>query len=110
MTSAGGLNSMTNWLACTGIHTPAALLHQDDRPDDHTAVYFSQRFHAFIVLYFFAWKNTNVPISYPLLLKIVFAAGALFVIWSVVSASSALNPQEGFYEIAKQMLFLTVLF
>jgi O-antigen ligase len=106
----GGINSMTNWLLLLVLILP--LLYSAKTPDPvlMPRYIFLSGFLLLFTLYFFVLRKTVIPYSYSLLLKIVFSAGIAFVVWNAIAASSSVNPQEAFFEIAKQLLFLLALF
>jgi len=108
--AASGLNNMTNWLMLLVLLLP--LLYSTKTPDPVVTPrhIFLSGFLLLFLLYFFAMRKTVVRYSFPLLLKIVFGAGIGFAVWNVVAAASSINPQESFFEIAKQLLFLVALF
>ena len=106
----GGINSMTNWLIVLVLVLPLLISKQTADPALPVRYVFLGCFMLLFVLYFFVVRKTTISFSFPLLLKILFAAGIGFIIWNMVSMSTALNPQEGYYEIARQLVFLSVLF
>jgi O-antigen ligase len=104
-----GLNSMANWLMLLVLVLPLVYSTKPMDPVLTPRYILLSGFLFLFTLYFFVLRKTTVPYSIPLLLKIIFAAGIVFITWNFVAASSAINPQEGFFEIAKQLLFLLAL-
>lgn len=108
--NASGINSMTNWLLVLVLVLPVLISKRTADPVLHIRYIFLGCFMLLFALYFFVLRKTVIHFSFSLLVKIVFAAGIGFIVWNMVAMSSALNPQEGYYEIAKQLVFLIVLF
>jgi putative inorganic carbon (HCO3(-)) transporter len=106
---ASGLNSMTNWLILLVLILPLVYSAKVPDPVFTPRHLFLTGFLLLFMLYFFAARKTVIAHNLPPLLKIVFAAGIGFTIWNVIAATSSLNPQESFFEIAKQLLFLLAL-
>lgn len=106
----GGLNSMTNWLLPLVLLLPLLYSTKTMDPVITTRFIFLSAFVLVFVLFFFVWKKTTVTAAWPVLVKTVFICGAGFIVWNMVSMSSAINPQEGYYEIAKHLLYQAILF
>jgi O-antigen ligase len=106
----GGLNSMTNWLLLLVLLLPVLYSSKTMDPVITIRFIFLSAFVLLFVLFFYAWRKTTVASVWPLLIKIIFISGAGFIVWNMVSMSSAINAQEGYYEMAKQLLCLTILF
>lgn len=107
---ANGLNSMTNWLIVLIGVLPVLFSRQTMDPAIAVRYIFISGFMLLFVLYFFARTRSMRSFSFPSLVKWVFAAGAGFAIWLLVSMGSALNFREGYYELGRHLLNLVVLF
>ena len=62
------------------------------------------------IAYFYFFKKIVLPANLPILVKILFITGILFNIWCGVSLSNSINPSAGYYDIARQLLLLALLF
>lgn len=108
--AANGLNSMTNWLIVLIAVLPVLFSRQTMDPAIAVRYIFISGFMLLFVLYFFARTKTFRSFSFPPLAKWVFIAGAGFAVWLLVSMGAALNFREGYYELARHLLNLFVLF
>lgn len=110
--SAGhaGFNSMVNWLIVLALVLP--IIFSRETMDAGIAVrfIFLNIFTALFLAYFFWMNRAYVIASYPLLIRLFFYAGILFIIWNIVSMSFAYNKASGFYETGRQLVNLLLFF
>lgn len=106
--SATRLNSMTNWLAVLIFILPVLFSRVTLDPVITVRYIFLSVFILLFLLFFFIIKKINFALGLPV--KIIFASGIAFGIWSVLSLFSAINPSAGYYETARHFLNLILLF
>jgi O-antigen ligase len=103
------MNSMTNWLVILVLILPLVFSRTSIDATLSPRYIFLSSFMLLFVLFFVLYKKRYPP-ALPLSVKIVFATGICFIIWNIVSSFSAINPQEGYYEVSRHLLNLIVLF
>ncbi len=60
--------------------------------------------------YFFVAKKYTIPTAYPILVKLVFGSGIFYFVWNAIALNFAINPAAGYYELARHLLNLLLLF
>lgn len=61
-------------------------------------------------LYFFVIRKTPVQLSFPPLIKALFAAGLAYCIWNVIALVTAINLKESIFETSRSFTNLFFLF
>ena len=107
--SQGGWMSMTNWLVVLAALLPLAYSSQTLDPTISTRYIFLAAFCGLFVLFFYIWRKKATTITSSKI-KIVFALGIAFGVWSTISMANAVNIAEAFYPVSRYFLQLLLLF
>ena len=101
------VNSMSNWLTVLVFVLPLLFSRVTLDPAIVPRYIF---LCSFVLLFFiyFLWRK-KIKFSITGSIKIVFALGIAFGIWSLLSLVSSINPSAGYYEIARHFLNLILL-
>jgi len=108
--SASGIKSMTNWLLLLVLILPHLISTKILDPVLSIRYVFLAGFLLAFILFFYAWKKTTVDFSFTPFIKTVFILALGYSGWSVVAMSSSINIPAGFYEVARQVLNVMLLF
>lgn len=107
-----GIKSMTNWLLILVGILP--LLFSRITIDTNIAVryLFQGSFILLFILIFYLPQliKRKLILDIPNQIKLLFALGIAYIIWSIVSVAFAINPMEGYYEISRYALNLILLY
>ncbi len=107
--STTGFNSMTNWLVILLAVLPFLLNKEALDPTITSRYIFLGIFTVLFVLYFGAWKKKfSLPTATAV--RIIFALGFLFGLWSLACMLNAINYREGYMDTARQFLNIFILF
>lgn len=103
-------SSMTNWLILLVLVLPMLFSRATIDPVIAPRYIFLSVFVLVFVLFFYLLRKKAVTISYAPLIKWVFGLGLAFGLWSLFTLSFAINIAEGYYQIARHFLNLTLFF
>ncbi|HMJ48436.1 MAG TPA: O-antigen ligase family protein [Ferruginibacter sp.] len=105
-----GINNMANWIVILVAILPLLFSNVTMDPNITVRYLFLSIFIVCFLVYFFVVQKNTIDFSFPLLVKAVFIAGACFVVWNVIALSASINKAAGYYEIARHLLYLVLLF
>lgn len=106
--AATGWNSMTNWLVVLAFVLPILFSRATLDPTITSRYIFLSSFVLLFVLFFYVRKKINFVLATRV--KIVFALGIAFGVWSILSSFTAINPSPAYYEVSRHFLNLILLF
>ena len=105
---AKGWNSMTNWLVVLVFVLPILFSRETLDPTITLRYIFLSSFVILFILFFYLRKKINFVLTPGI--KIAFAFGTAFGLWSTCSLFYAINPSAGYYETARHFLNIILLF
>ncbi|MEO6405997.1 MAG: O-antigen ligase family protein [Ferruginibacter sp.] len=103
-------NAMMAWLSVYAAIISVALSSVTVEPTISVRYMITGLFCLGFVVYFFMIKKDELPAQYPLPIKMVFGAGILYFVWSMISLNFAVNAAAGLYELLRILLNLVLLF
>ncbi len=108
--SYSGLNSMTNWFIILVLVLPVLISSEAMDPSLSVRYIFLGIFMLLFILFFYLARKTSViSFANSRLLKMVFITGLAYCGWSIIAASAAVNVIPAYYEIARQLLNILLL-
>jgi O-antigen ligase len=101
---------MTNWFAVLVLILPVLFSRKTIDPVITPRHILLSAFILLFVLVFFILRKKTILFSYPAVIKWTLGAGLAFGLWSMFTVSSAINAPEAWYQVAKYLLLLVLLF
>src|SRR4026208_2436795 len=91
--NSGFSGNMTHWLLIVVAILP--FLHSEKLMDPAVAIRYVALgiFSLLFVIWFFVIRKRSLP-NFSLSIRIIFIAGIVFTVWSLISAFNAANPNE----------------
>jgi O-antigen ligase len=105
-----GWKSMINWLMVLVVILPLLFTRTTMDPVLPIRYIFLGSFILLFILLFYTWQKTPLNLSFPPLVKAIFALGIASGVWSIITLFFSINKAAALYETIRHLLSLILLF